>query len=91
MNLKKMRQEIDRLDARLVALLSRRAKVAIRIGKAKRSQQKAAYAPARENQVFGNIRRLNSGPLPAAASLCAVLGAYPCAPESDLVNVPSKP
>ncbi|MGI6087917.1 MAG: chorismate mutase [Kiritimatiellia bacterium] len=89
---KKMRQEIDRLDARLVELLNRWAKVALCIGKAKRTQQSSVYVPAREKQVFGNIRRLNSGPLPAAPlTLCAILGAYPHAPESNLINAPSKP
>ncbi len=67
MDLKKLRQEIDRLDTRLVELLSRRARVALRIGACKRSQRRAAYVPAREKKVLENVRRLNQGPLPAEA------------------------
>jgi hypothetical protein len=52
----------------------------------------AGYVLAREKQVFGNIQRLNPGPLPSTAlTLCAIFSAYPPAPESVLINVPSKP
>ncbi len=67
MDLKKLRQEIDRLDDRLVELLSRRARVALRIGEAKRSHRHAAYVPAREKKVLENVRHLNRGPLPDEA------------------------
>ncbi len=66
MDLKKLRQEIDRLDARLVELLSRRARVALRIGEAKRSPAALlTFRPGKK--VLENVRHLNRGPLPAEA------------------------
>lgn len=59
-----IRRRIDALDARLVDLLSMRARLAKQAWHAK--GQAAAYKPEREAQVLRRIRELNRGPLPAA-------------------------
>lgn len=58
-----IRQKIDALDARLVALLSARAKLAQQAWQAKGNA--SAYKPEREAQVLRRVRELNRGPLSA--------------------------
>jgi chorismate mutase/prephenate dehydratase len=60
-----LRARIDALDRRLVALLSKRAGLAQRIGRLKHGGP--AYRPAREAQVLRRVLGLNPGPLPDAA------------------------
>ena len=62
--LKKLRDQIDALDDRLVKLLSARAALAKRIGRIKAG---AAYRPEREAQVLRRIIGANRGPLTDAA------------------------
>jgi len=64
-SLQDIRQRIDALDARMVTLLSMRARLAQQAWHAK--GQAAAYKPEREAQVLRRIRDMNRGPLPAAA------------------------
>lgn len=66
-NLKSLRSAIDRLDQRLVELLNDRAKISQSIGRVKDASQAPVYAPAREREVFDNVRRNNQGPLPNAS------------------------
>ena len=58
------RKKIDELDRRLVELLNQRAQAAHEIGKLKRDVGMPIYEPDREQAVFGNVRKLNQGPLP---------------------------
>lgn len=63
--LKDLREKIDVLDARLVKLLSARARLAQQVGHVK--QGAAVYRPEREAQVLRRIAELNPGPLPDRA------------------------
>ena len=58
------RKKIDELDRRLVEMLNQRARAAHEIGKLKRNVGMPIYEPDREQAVFGNVRKLNQGPLP---------------------------
>src|SRR5688572_13258625 len=58
--LQELRKEIDELNKEVVEVLSRRAKVAQRIGAAK--GQGPVYVPARETQVLEQVRKMNAGP-----------------------------
>ncbi len=64
MDLKKLRNEIDRLDLEMLEILNRRLKVAQQIGKVKKSRQEEIYAPEREKEVISNLIKKNKGPLP---------------------------
>ena len=64
-SLSEVRRRIDALDARMVRLLSARAKLAQQAWKAKGGT--AAYKPEREAQVLRRVRELNRGPLSGAA------------------------
>jgi chorismate mutase/prephenate dehydratase len=59
-----LRAHIDRIDAKLLALLNRRARLAIRIGQRKRHNQASIYSPAREKRIFQRLEAANPGPLP---------------------------
>ena len=63
--LKTLRARIDQVDARLVKLVSDRARLAQRIGHIKEGA--AAYRPEREAQVLRRVAGLNEGPLPDSA------------------------
>lgn len=62
--LKRLREEIDRLDEEVLAALARRAQLAHRIGEIKHGN---IYRPEREAQVLRRLTGLNPGPLPGEA------------------------
>ncbi len=64
-SLSDIRRKIDALDARLVQLLSARARLAQQAWQAKGAA--VAYKPEREAQVLRRVRELNKGPLSGAA------------------------
>ena len=59
--LKKLRAKIDDIDARIVKLLSERARVVQQVGHTKHGV--AVYRPEREAQVLRRVGELNAGPL----------------------------
>jgi len=64
MDIETLRREIDDLDRRIVALISRRAAAAQEIGRLKRVTDLPVYEPNRERVIFENVRTHNPGPLP---------------------------
>lgn len=71
MSMADLRKKIDVIDAKLVKLLSDRAKITQHIGEIKTKGNKPVYAPDREKKVFDKIKSLNRGPL-SDESLMAV-------------------
>src|SRR4051794_16002093 len=64
--LKALRSQIDKLDQQIVKMVNERAGYAAEIGKAKREQGEDVFAPAREEEVYGNVLDANrkcKGPL----------------------------
>ena len=59
------RQDIDRVDAMLVALLRERTRLALDVGRIKRAHGLAVAHPAREVDVLTRVRQLAGGPLDA--------------------------
>lgn len=59
-----LREGIDEVDAQIVRLLDRRARLAKRIGALKQRNGMAPYAPARERQVLDRIASLGEGDFP---------------------------
>lgn len=60
----RLRQQIDNLDDRILALLNERARLAQAIGHLKNG---TVYRPEREAQVIRRLQAANAGPLPAEA------------------------
>jgi chorismate mutase/prephenate dehydratase len=63
-SLQDIRRKIDALDARLVKLLSARARIVQRVGQIKHGEM--VYRPDREAQVLRRVSELNQGPMPGA-------------------------
>jgi chorismate mutase/prephenate dehydratase len=61
------RAEIDRVDGQILALLNRRARLALRIGQRKAWRNAAVFVPGRERRVLKNLLTVNAGPLPGRA------------------------
>jgi chorismate mutase / prephenate dehydratase len=76
MDLKRLRNAIDRIDAKLVRLLNERAKNVLKIKSVKAKSDVHFYAPHREMEVYRKISKLNKGPFPAetlAAIFCEIM------------------
>ncbi len=59
-----LRAQIDALDRELLALLNRRAGLALQIGEIKKREGSAVFRPEREAQVIDGLKAENRGPLP---------------------------
>ena len=65
--LREWRDEIDRLDREVVALLNRRAKCVLGLAPVKRGRGMPVREPSREGVVLDNAQGANRGPLPDQA------------------------
>ncbi len=63
-DIESLRTQIDAIDRELLALLNRRAGVALSIGALKRAEGSPAFRPEREAAVIDALKRANAGPLP---------------------------
>lgn len=61
MELKKLRNKIDRIDKIILDALSRRAEITFRIAKLKRKQGKTIYSPDREREILDRLESQNRG------------------------------
>ena len=62
-SLNEIRVDIDQVDQELIRLLSRRAELAIEVGKTKGLDGKPFFTPERERAIFEKISNTNPGPL----------------------------
>lgn len=69
MNLDKLREEIDRIDAQLVELLKQRAACVHQVGEAKRASGAPTFVPERESALIDKLLKLNEGILPEKSLL----------------------
>ena len=67
MNLPSLRKQIDRVDRRVLRLLNDRAKLALRVGRLKKTQKLPVFDGRREQVVLRELARANRGPLPTRA------------------------
>jgi chorismate mutase/prephenate dehydratase len=58
-----LRTQIDALDRDLLALLNRRAALALQVGEVKKKEGSVAFRPEREAQVIDGLKASNGGPL----------------------------
>src|SRR5262245_9628336 len=63
----RLRRSIDAIDKEMVRLLNERAGCAIALGRIKKDRGLPIYQPAREEEVLGNVQRVNVGPLESEA------------------------
>ncbi len=62
--LKVLRDKIDEIDGRLVALLNARATVSVEVGTLKAGATEPVFKPFREKEVLDKLKKRNSGPMP---------------------------
>ena len=67
MDLRKLREEIDEIDSKLLELLNRRAEKVLEVARAKSRAKKSYYSPGREKRILMRLIRENKGPLPKEA------------------------
>lgn len=60
-----LRQQIDAVDRELLALLNRRASLALEVGTIKKREGSVVFRPEREAQVIDGMKAANPGPLQA--------------------------
>ncbi|MFZ0076080.1 3-deoxy-7-phosphoheptulonate synthase [Exiguobacterium sp. RIT452] len=60
--LKRLRDELDLVNAELLGLINKRGEIAVEIGKVKRAQGIDRYDPVRERQMLESIAASNHGP-----------------------------
>jgi len=58
-----LRERIDAVDRELLALLNRRAALALEVGEIKKQEGSAVFRPEREAQVIDGLKAANAGPL----------------------------
>jgi len=61
--LQALRERIDAADTELLALLNRRAQLALDVGEIKKREGSVVFRPEREAQVIAGLKQRNSGPL----------------------------
>ena len=62
-----LRMQIDVLDRDMLALLNRRASLALQVGELKKHQGSPVFRPEREAQVIDTLKSVNPGPLQSAS------------------------
>ena len=62
-----LRDRIDAVDRELLALLNRRASLALEVGELKKREGSVAFRPEREAQVIEGLKAANGGPLRRAS------------------------
>lgn len=62
--LKKLREQIDVIDTKILELLNQRAEVVIGVGKAKEGSGATFYVPSREKAIYERLTAQNPGPFP---------------------------
>jgi len=65
--LEEFRSRIDGVDRNILLLLNERTRIVQEIGRIKQKASLPIYEPRREDQVFENATRCNTGPLTAEA------------------------
>lgn len=65
MNMKELRQKINKIDTKILQLINERTKSALEIGRIKTREKKEYYVPDREKEVYERLIKENKGPLPS--------------------------
>ena len=63
MTIDALREEIDRLDSKLLQIFNERANLALKIGELKKGLALPVYDPSREKKIFQRMKEENPGPL----------------------------
>lgn len=62
--IERLRESIDAMDSRILALLNKRTGYVLKVGKVKSLGRRDYYAPERERTIIARLTSLNKGPFP---------------------------
>lgn len=62
-----LRDEIDKIDEKILDLLNKRAEIVIEVAHIKRKENARFYAPEREKEILQRLISINKGPFPNSA------------------------
>ncbi len=62
--LEDLRRQIDQIDEEILALLTKRAQIALKVGETKKKEGLPLFIPGREENVFRRLIEMNKGPFP---------------------------
>ncbi|MCD5397375.1 prephenate dehydratase [candidate division NPL-UPA2 bacterium] len=65
MNIKELRQKINKIDTEILQLINERINLALDIGRIKTRKKEEYYVPSREKEVYERLIKKNKGPLPS--------------------------
>lgn len=63
MELKRLREKIDRIDEKILVFLNQRVEEVIKISKLKKKKKLTVYSPEREASMLNRLKKINKGPL----------------------------
>jgi len=63
LKIKKLRDDIDKIDKQILHLLNERAYLTMNVGRIKGTTGKSVYVPGREREIYVRLQRLNKGPI----------------------------
>jgi chorismate mutase/prephenate dehydratase len=66
-NLEELRNEIDKIDDKILELLNRRALVVKKVGELKKKLKQSFYVPYRETEIIKRLQSKTKGPFPKVA------------------------
>src|ERR1035441_161549 len=69
--MQRLRQQVDRIDLKMLQLLQQRTKLSGQIGKMKRRHGAVIYVPERERELVARLTRLSKGQ-PSARAVAAL-------------------
>src|SRR5450432_3766220 len=69
--MQRLRQQVDRIDLKMLRLLQQRTKLSGQIGQMKRRHGAVVYVPERERELVARLTRLSQG-LPPARTIAAL-------------------
>jgi len=58
-----LREEIDKIDSKIVESINRRTEIVLQIGELKNKANSMIYSPAREKEVYNKVFEKNNGPI----------------------------
>ena len=59
MELKKLRDSIDRIDLSIIKLLNKRANEALKVSEIKKTKKLTGYSPEREASMLRHLKKMN--------------------------------
>ncbi len=85
--MQRLRQQVDRIDLKVLQLLQQRTKLSGQIGQAKRRHGAVIYVPERERELVARLARLGKGQPSKRALVVLYLDGFSYSEIADVVGI----